>query len=142
MEGEPVLFAEKERPPTEEMIEEQLGEKYVLWKTLLSDISLQYQGSEGTWNWYNDGKRWLYKMVYKKKTIFWGTVYPGYISITFYFGNKAEPVILNSELPQNVKDEFITAKRYGSLRAIQTKLTDQSGVELVNKIAAIKVKLK
>ncbi len=91
---------------------------------------------------YNDGYQWLFKMVYKKKTLFWAAIYSDTFKVPLYFGNKAEPVLLESDLPQSVKDDFKNAKRYGAIRAISTKVVNNDDLELVLKLADIKSKLK
>ena len=62
--------------------------------------------------------------------------------ITFYFGDKAEPVLEASDLPQRIKSEFKTAKKYGAIRAVSTVMRDLSDVEIVKKLVSIKTKLK
>jgi hypothetical protein len=44
--------------------------------------------------------------VRKKKTIFWISLIENTFQVTFYFGDKAEPLIEKSELPEKIKVEF------------------------------------
>ncbi len=81
-------------------------------------------------------------MVIKKKTIFWGTIQDGAFRITFYFGGKAEPVIIASDLSENSKQQYLTGQRYGQIRAITILVNDMSDVGEIEKLIAIKVKLK
>jgi len=60
----------------------------------------------GNWNYYNDGKQWLFKLVQKKKTVFWAGILSDTFRVTFYFGDKAESLIEASELPSNIKNNF------------------------------------
>ena len=105
-------------------------------------MSSVYKDSAGQWNFYNDGKRWLYKMVYKKKTIFWAAILMDGFRITFYFGNKAESVIESSDLPGNIKEEFKTAKRYGLIRPVTIIVNEKEDVDNILKLIAIKYKLR
>ena len=105
-------------------------------------LSDNYKDASGTWNYYNDGKQWLFKMVRKKKTIFWLAVMKDTFRVTFYFGDKAEPVIVASGLPESVRDNFLTGKHYGKIRAISTKMTGLSDAETVIKLIDIKAELK
>jgi hypothetical protein len=77
-----------------------------------------------------------------KKTIFWGALHEDTFRITFYFGDKAEPLILASDLPESVKNEFMTGKRYGKIRAISRKVFDENDVKIIMKVIDIKSKLK
>jgi hypothetical protein len=141
-EKEIILFSDPDVKPDEKLIFSKIGSKKKLWQALMSFMSENYKESEGAWNYYNDGKRWLFKMVLKKKTIFWATVLEGAFRITFYFGGKAEPVIVASDLSENAKQQYLTGPRYGKIRAITIPVNDMSDVSMIEKIIAIKVKLK
>jgi peroxiredoxin len=93
-------------------------------------------------NYYNDGKQWLFKYYRKKKTIFWASLLKDTFRITFYLGNKAEKVIENSDMPDSIKEEFNTAKRYGLIRPVTFIIRDEADVDNVLKMINIKVKLK
>jgi hypothetical protein len=81
-------------------------------------------------------------MVYKKKTIFWAGIITDTFRITFYLGNKAEAIIENSDLPQGIKEEFKTAKKYGLIRPVTFIVNDQTAVDNVLKMISIKSKIK
>ena len=40
------------------------------------------------WRYYNDGKAWLCKVVNKKKTVFWLSIWEHYFKTSFYFTEK------------------------------------------------------
>mgnify|MGYP001585499706 CR=1 FL=1 len=141
-EQEALILSDKEVIPTEENILSILGDKQEFWKSILKNATENYKDTAGTWKYYNDGKQWLFKMVQKKKTLFWGGIHKATFRITFYFGNKAEPVIEASDLPKSIIDGFKTGKRYGAIRAISINVFEQSDVENVLKLIAIKSKLK
>jgi len=140
-ESDPILLTDKNVHPTDDYIFSIIGEKKVLWQNIMGHMSSVYENSSGQWNFYNDGKRWLFKMVYKKKTIFWAAILAGTFRITFYFGNKAESVIANSDLPEKIKEEFKTAKRYGLIRPVTFIVNENADVENILKLIAIKSKL-
>ena len=141
-EKEIILFSDPDIKPDEKLVFAKIGSKKKLWQALMSYMSDNYKESEGAWNYYNDGKRWLFRMVLKKKTIFWATVLEDAFRITFYFGGKAEPVIVASDLPDNAKQQFLTGPRYGKIRAVTTPVNEIEDVRTVEKLVAIKVKMK
>jgi len=141
-EKETILLSDKEIFPTDEYIFSIIGEKKILWQSIMDHMISNYKDSSGKWNFYNDGKRWLFKMVLKKKTIFWAAILADTFRITFYFGNKAESFIEASDLPQIMKDEFRTAKRYGLIRPVSFNILNKTDVENVQKLIAIKLKIK
>jgi hypothetical protein len=141
-EKEIYVLSDMQVKPTDEYIFSIIGDKKVLWQNIMNYISDNYKDISGSWNYYNDGKQWLYKLVQKKKTIFWLAVMKDTFRVTFYFGDKAEPLILASDLPESVKDEFVSGKHYGKIRAITTKMAGQSDVEKVLKLIDIKTRMK
>jgi hypothetical protein len=141
-EKENILLTDKEIYPTDELIFSIIGDKKHLWNSIMDYMNNSYKDSMGQWNFYNDGKRWLYKMVHKKKTVFWAGILNDTFRITFYLGNKAEPIIENSDLPQSIKEEFRTAKRYGLIRPVSFIINDKTDVDNVLKMIDIKSKLK
>lgn len=139
---EKLVLSDKNVQVDDNLLSKVLADKMLLWKKLINEVSVRYAGSTGTWNYYNDGKQWLFKMVVKKKTLFWGAVHADTFRITFYFGDKAETLLNESALPQAVKDDFKTAKRYGAIRAISTKIMNNDDLDIVFTLTEIKSKLK
>lgn len=141
-EKEEMIFSDRQVVPTDEYIFSVLGEKKILWQNIISYPSDNFKDISGVWNYYNDGKQWLFKLSQKKKTIFWGAMFKDTFRITFYFGDKVEPLLENSDLPVKIKEDFKTSKRYGLIRAISLKIFSAADVEIVKQLIAIKIKLK
>lgn len=141
-ENEKTVLSDKSVIPTDEYIFSLIGDNKLHWKRIMDHLSENYKDFNGSWNYYNDGKRWLFKMVHKKKTIFWCSIVDNTFRITIYLGNKAEAIIENSDLPRAVKDEFKTAKRYGLIRPVTFVIKSETDVENVFKMIAIKSKMK
>lgn len=141
-EKELLAFSNPERQPGDDLVFALLGDRKQYWQAIMKHMLENYMDISWSWNWYNDGKQWLFKLVQKKKTIFWAAVLTtGQFRITFYFGDKAETVILASSLPQKVKDAFLVGPRYGKIRAITLLVENGEDVDTVLKSAAIKSKL-
>ena len=141
-ENETLLLTDKDIYPTDEYIFSIIGKKKLFWQQIMDYMTANYKDSAGVWNFYNDGKRWLFKMTIKKKTIYWAGILNDTFRITFYLGNKAEAIIDNSDLPQNIKDEFKTAKRYGLIRPVSFLAGGQTDVDNILKMIALKCKMK
>jgi hypothetical protein len=136
------ILSDKSVIPTDDFIFSIIGERKVHWLRIMNYLSETYPDASGSWNYYNDGKQWLFKYVRKKKTIFWASLLKDTFRITFYLGNKAEQVIENSDLPKSTKEEFKTAKRYGLIRPVTFIIRDESDADNVLKMVVLKVKLK
>lgn len=139
---EKLVFSDPDVKPDEKLIFSIIGDKKKLWQAIMTFISDNYTDMEGEWRYYNDGKQWLFKMVHKKKTIFWSSVQEGGFRITFYFGGKAEPFIVASDLSDKAKQQYLAGQKFGKIRAITLLVNDISDVREVEKLIPIKVKLK
>ncbi len=141
-EKENLVFSDPEIRPTDDLIFSIIGESKAHWLSIMEHVRQNYPESGGEWNYYKDGRRWLFKMTLKKKTIFWAGIFEDTFRITFYFGNKADLIIEASDLPQMIKSGFKIAQRYGTIRPISIKVLEHNDVETVLKLIAIKSKLK
>jgi hypothetical protein len=128
--------------PEDDLIFSIIGENKILWQSIMQHMHIHYNNITEEWRYYNDGKQWLFKLLQKKKTIFWISIVKDTFRITFYFGDKAEPLIFTSDLPESIKHDFRTGKRYGKIRPVSLKICDQTDVDPVLKLAAIKCKMK
>lgn len=137
-EAEKFVLDDKNVIPDDDLIFAIIGNKKVYWHKIMSYLLDNYRESSGGWRYYNDGKQWLFKMVNKKKTIFWLGVLKDTFRITFYFGDKAEPVILASDLPETIRNGFRSAKKYGSIRPVTIKIMNDTDVDNVIKLIVIK----
>jgi len=128
--------------PTEELIFSTIGDKTILWQKIMSYAHENYEDVAEEWRYYNDGNQWLFKLTRKKKTIFWLGLLRDTFRITFYFGDKAEPLIRSGDLPVEVKDNFMKAHRFGTLRPITMRISGTADAEIICKLIDIKLKLK
>lgn len=129
--------------PGDDLVFSLIGTKKKYWQGIIRHLVENYKDISWSWNWYNDGKQWLFKLVQKKKTIYWATVMATCdFRITFYFADKALPLIDDSELPQPIKENFKTTKKFGPVRPVTILVSSDEDVETVLKLAEIKVKLK
>ncbi|MBI9070881.1 MAG: DUF3788 domain-containing protein [Melioribacteraceae bacterium] len=136
------ILSDKEQFPTDEVIFTHIGNSKKRWEKLFDFISSNYPEFEEQWSYYNDGKSWLMKVVRKKKTIFWLSIIKNSFRTTFYFGDKAETAILESNISDELKDSFKNGKRYGKIRGITIEIKNGTALENVYKLIDIKLKLK
>jgi hypothetical protein len=138
---EPLVLTDKSVTPDDNLVFSIIGENKIHWQKLMESVHRKYPDAQGQWNYYNDGKSWLFKMVRKKKTLFWIGVFKSTFQITFYFGDKAEPMIESSALPDTMKKEFTSSKRFGKIRAIPIRAAKAEDVENALQVIDIKAKL-
>jgi len=136
---EPLVLKDKSVAPDDNLVFSIIGKKKVFWQKLLTYVHNKYPDAVEQWNYYKDGKSWLFRMIRKKKTLFWIGVLADTFRITFYFGDKAETLIANSKLPERLKKEFATSKRYGKIRAISMRVESEAEIENAMQLVDIRV---
>ena len=137
---EPLGLTDKSIRPTDALIFSIIGDNGVYWRKLFAGVHLKYPDAQEQWNYYRDGKNWLFRMILKKKTLFWIGILKDTFRVTFYFGDKAEPLIKSCKLPPSMIDDFISAKRYGKIKAISTKVQRAADIENCLKLVNIRIK--
>jgi len=79
----------------------------------------------------------------KEKTIFWIRVLKGTFKVAFWFGDKAELIINQSDLSDDIKRDFEVAKKIGTMgRCISIDMKDSKDFDNVIKLIEIKLKIK
>jgi hypothetical protein len=137
----PVL-TDKDQFPTDEVVFSHIGKSKLHWEELFNYTRSNYADFSQQWRYYNDGKSWLLKVVKKSKTIFWVSVMNGSFKTTFYFGDKAEESILESNISDDLKDSFKNGKRYGKIRGITTEVKAEADLDDVRELIRLKLSQK
>ncbi len=135
-------LSDKNVVPTDEFVFSVIGERKEYWQAISRYAAENYKEVSGSWNYYNDGKQWVYKFVEKKKTLFWAVLLKDTFRVTFYFGDKAEPLIAASGISSEIIEAFKTSKRYGAIRGISINVYSKSDLENVLKLIETRHKIK
>jgi len=136
------VLTDKNQFPTEEVIFSHIGISKRHWESIFQHIHNNHPDFSEQWRYYNDGKSWLLKVTRKSKTIFWLSIWKGLFRITFYFGDKAEPAIMESSISDKLKEEFKNGKRYGKIRGITLIVNNNKVIEYVKTLIIIKLSIK
>ncbi len=68
--------------PTNEVLKATLGKSFAAFEELSAIVA--EQGLTLDWQYYNDSKAWLCRVLSKKKNIFWLSVWDGYFCAGFF----------------------------------------------------------
>lgn len=139
---EPIVLTDPNVQPTDELVFSIIGENSVYWENLIEHLYEKHLNITEEWRFYNDGKSWLYRALQKKKTLYWIGVIKETFRISFWFGDKAEPIIEASSLPEKIKEEFRNAKRYGKIRPVSIEMHSNEDLQNVILLLQLKVKMK
>jgi len=138
---ETIVLTDRFTTPTDDLICSIIGDKKILWQRILSYLHDNHTDISEVWRFYDDGKCWLFRTLKKKKTIFWIGIIDGTFRVSFYLADKATPFIVQSELPEKMKNEFLNTAG-NKFRSITIKMSNADDAENVIKLIEIKLKLK
>ena len=136
------LLSDKTIYPTQEIIFYHIGKARELWITLFDYISKNHPGISMEWRYYNDGKSWLMKITNKKKTVFWLSIQKDSFRTTFYFTDKAKPVIARSSVSDTLKEQFAKGKKYGAIRGITIQYKRKKDLKDAQELIRLKLSMK
>lgn len=115
--------------PSPEVLQEVLGDSYQVYEKTLAVVTSEPYGIVPEWRYYNDGKAWLCKMVFKKKTVFWLSVWDGCFKAGFYFVERHLPGIGELEIDPGIKEALAVAKPFGTLYPVTLSISTSEQLE-------------
>jgi len=139
---EPIVLTDPNIQPTDELVSSIIGENHVYWQQIIDYLYGNHFDITEEWRFYNDGKSWLYRALRKKKTIYWIGILKDTFRISFWLSNKAEPLVESSDLPERIKEEFRSAKRFNTTRCVSIIMGSPEDYENVIKLIELKLKIK
>jgi len=135
-----MLLREPNLQPTKEVLKTALGGSYPLFDELMGILATVNVVPE--WNYYRDGKAWLCKAIYRKKTVFWLSVWDEYYKVAFYFTAKNCNGISDLDIDENIKEDFNERKSVGKFIPLVIIVTEKEQIEDVIKVINYKKSLK
>ena len=122
------------------VLETALGKNYKLYTEFVNKINELNLILE--WNYYNDGKSWLCKVLNKKKNIAWLSVWNTGFKLTFYFTEKTIDGIYGLDIDDEIKNNAQNMKPVGKLRPVIILLKNKKLVNNGIKLLEYKISLK
>jgi hypothetical protein len=92
--------------PSGELLKTVLGYRFEWWRSLCEYAHINHSPISEVWRYYNDGHQWLFRLLRGKQTIFWMAVLSDTFRVTFYFPEKFETEIEQSDLPGDLKNSY------------------------------------
>lgn len=138
-----ILLKDPDIFPSETVLKEALGDNiYAVLKSFTETITSPDYGLIVDWRYYNDGKAWLSKTAFKKKTILWLSAWEGSFKTSFFFTEKHLEGIAALPIAEAIKDEFAAAKPVGRLIPLIINVTRQEQLDDLLTIIRFKKSLK
>jgi len=126
--------------PENSILETALGKNYKLYTEFVDKVNQLNLIPE--WNYYNDGKSWLCKILNKKKNMAWLSVWNTGFKLAFYFTGKTINGVYELDINNEIKNTAKEMKPIGKLCPVvffvKNKRTINDGLKLLE----YKIKLK
>lgn len=136
------LLKDKDAGVGDDVLKTSLGDIYPAFEKMMTIACSEEFGLTPQWNWYNDGKAWLCKMCYKKKTIFWVSVWDNCFAAGFYFADRLSQEVAALPISREIIDSFLSAKTFGKLRPMTFEVDNESQLADLFKVADYKKSVK
>lgn len=126
--------------PTENVLKTVLGSAYGAYSELMERIA--EMDFEPIWNYYKDGGAWLCKVQFKKKTVFWLSIWDGYFRVVFYFTEKTVEGLIPLPIDSSFFVQIREVKRVGQFIPLGSSVQTLEQLDDLLVIADYKKKLK
>jgi hypothetical protein len=133
------IFLDKSNKPDEQSLLKALGAKYKYWQEIRRTLDQEYQGLVEEWKYYGQKSGWTLKLLYKKRNLFFFAPYDTYFIIAFVFGDKAVAAIEKSDLPKDMIEELVNAKKYIEGRGLRIIVKTRNDIKHIKKLVEIKI---
>lgn len=126
--------------PDNDVLKKALKDKFEVFQELEISITNDIHKLVHEWRYYNDGKAWLYKAQYKKKTVLWLTVVSTGFIVTFYFNEKNYEGVFGLPIANTIKENFQNVELVGKLHPLQIYVNNFNQISDIQEIIEYKKK--
>ena len=137
-----MLLRDPSTEPTDTALESILGANlyahyFQLIRLITTEFGMQYE-----WKYYNDGKAWLFKSTFRKKTVFWLSAWEGSLKISFYFSPKAADGMMKLAVSDEIKNDFAANTGNRKFIPLTIETAHQQPMENLREIIRFKISQK
>jgi hypothetical protein len=128
--------------PDEIVLKGVLKSSYPVYQTFMTTVTGEPFDLVPQWRFYKDGGAWLCKVAFKKKTVFWLSIWDGFFKTTFYFTEKTGAGIAELNVDQKLKDIFNAGKWIGKLKPLTVSFEHADQIDDLLRIVDYKKRIK
>jgi hypothetical protein len=125
--------------PTTEVLEVVLGNNYPVFSEFINTAESENFKLNPEWRYYNDGKAWLCKITFRKKTVVWLSVWSDCFKLGFYFTEKSGRGIPGLKIEDSIKEFYLNHKPIGKLKPIVVEVSKKSQLADINNLIKYKI---
>ena len=109
--------------PADSMVADVLAESFLLWVELQSYVQKNYLSATGEWKHYGKSSGWIFKLLSKKRNLFFFIPGNGCFRLRFGVNEKAAACIETAGLPDEIKEAVRIATPYAKGRSIDLDMS-------------------
>lgn len=128
--------------PSDEVLKSVLGSADKAYSMLVERVTGADFGLVPEWNYYRDGGAWLCKVQFKKKTVFWLSVWDGFFKVAFYFTEKTVEGLNPLPIHSSFFKQIQAVNRIGKFIPLVFEIRDVDDLEDLLLVVDYKKKLK
>lgn len=136
------LLNDKDQYPDDEVLAKHLGKAKPAWDAFAASVAAGLGEAALEWRYYNDGKAWFCKVVHKKKTVCWISVWDKFFKTAFYFTAKSDTDIEALPIPADLKEGYRAHAPIGKLKPLVVEVKTKKALEPVSVLVKYKSGLK
>lgn len=126
--------------PDEHVLKAVLGKSYDAYCELLTIYDENAMNYE--WRYYRDGKAWLCKVQFKKRTIVWMSAWKGFMKAAIYIPEKHSDEIYTLEISEGTKERIRETKNVGKSKPCIFEIRNKKVPKDFKKVMQFKLALK
>ncbi len=133
------VFDDKTKLPQQSELANALGPVCPLWEEIKHQLVSQFEQLTEEWVFSGKNYGWALRLKHKKRAILYLTPCKNSCIAGFVLGEKAVLSILQSSLPQHIKNEVSQSQKYVKGRAFRMKIQSMEDVRVITQVAQIKM---
>jgi hypothetical protein len=132
-------FLDRSAKPDAGAVAKALGKTARLWKKLREDLESEHGTLTDDWKCYSGKSGWTMKLLRKKRNLFFMMPQKDHFLITVILGDRAVTEVEKSDVPEAVKRELRSARKYAEGRGVTVAVESRKDTDTVRRLVGIKL---
>ena len=133
------LYHDKTIVPTMAMLDQDLKAGKTHLDSIIDFIKSSYGDVQPEWKHYGKKSGWILKLFNKKRNVLFVVPCEGYFRVAFTLGDKATDKVYQTQLPEAIKTQLASAKKYAEGRTIQIEVRTDEDCQNIIKLIRLKL---
>ena len=136
------LLNEKDQYPDDAVLARHLGKAKPAWDAFAAHVAATFGPGALEWRYYSDGQAWLCKVLHKKKTVCWVSVWDKCFKTGFYFTARSDGDIEALPIAAELKEGYRAHPPIGKLKPLTVEVRARKALDAVSVLMNYKAGLK